>query len=111
MASPEELRRVRSEKLNLLKENGINPYPSSTNRTHKLSDVISNFDTLEKSSETIRVSGRVMSIRGQGAILFIDLFDGYGRFQVVLKKDNSPLHENYDGDGFKLFVDTIDVYI
>lgn len=109
MASPEELRKVRIDKINILKEKGINPYPSTTNQTHTLEQIASNFLALEKDAGAVCVVGRVMSIRGQGAILFVDLFDSTHRFQIVIKKDLSPKHVDYDGDGFELFIDTADI--
>jgi lysyl-tRNA synthetase class 2 len=42
---------------------------------------------LEKGKENKWIAGRIMSIRGQGAIIFITLNDGTGNFQGLLKKD------------------------
>ena len=42
---------------------------------------------LEEKKETKWIAGRIMSIRGQGAIIFITLNDGTGNFQGLLKKD------------------------
>lgn len=101
MASLEELKRVRVEKLNILKEAGMEAYPSSVLRDHSLSYVRNNFNKLEK-EENISLAGRVMVIRGQGAILFIVLQDGSERFQAVLKK--GEIEDNI----FELFVNTVD---
>jgi lysyl-tRNA synthetase class 2 len=94
MASTEELRQVRLEKLEKIKSAGINPYPARVNRTHTISDIVANFDKLSGKGflakpQEVTVVGRVMSLRGQGALAFVDLFDGTGRFQALLKKDNS----------------------
>ena len=102
MASIEELRTARLLKINKLKERGINPYASSVPRTHSIKEVKTNFDKLEKEKEDISIAGRVMIVRGQGAILFIVLQDGDERLQAVLKKDE------LDEKVFNLFVDTID---
>lgn len=48
------------------------------------------------------LAGRIMTIRGQGKILFVDLQDEAGKFQIVLKKD--VLGE----EKIKLFFDNID---
>ncbi len=102
MASIEELKQVRIDKLNKLKASGMNPYPESVLRDYSLEYVKNNFETLEKEAKEISLAGRVMVTRGQGAILFIVLQDGATKFQSVLKKDE--LSE----DVFNLFVDTVD---
>ncbi len=104
MASLEELRTVRLEKIKILQASGMDPYPSSVPRDYSIKEVKSKFDTLvsEKGDEPISVVGRVMVTRGQGAILFIVLQEESERLQVVLKKDE--LSE----DVFNLFTDTVD---
>ncbi len=86
----EDIRNVRLEKLAKIQAKGINPYPAHTDKTHSIGEAISAFETLEKGVEEITLAGRVMSLRGQGAIIFFDLFDGSehgGKFQGILKKD------------------------
>jgi lysyl-tRNA synthetase class 2 len=104
MASIEELRDARIKKINLLKEAGMDSYPVSVFRDYSIKEVKESFDDLIKTSEekNISIAGRVMIVRGQGAILFIVLQDGDERFQSVLKKDS--LEEKV----FNLFVDTVD---
>lgn len=105
MASIEELREARETKLNILKDKGINPYPSKVEKDHTLSEVVSDFEE----GKEVSLAGRVMSIRGQGAILFVDIYDGTEKFQAVFKEDTdiSYWDEGVD-DAFKLFGDTID---
>jgi len=85
--SIDEIRKVRIEKLELLKKKGINPYPAKSRRELSLQEAIENFESLSKGGEAKWVAGRVMSIRGQGAVVFITLFDGTANFQGLLKKD------------------------
>ncbi len=87
MSSIDEIRDARIYKLELLKKKGINPYPAEAKRELSLAEAIENFESLEKSSEIKWIAGRIMSIRGQGAIVFITLFDGTANFQGLLKKD------------------------
>lgn len=87
MASIEELKEVRIKKLELLKEKGINPYPATSLRELSLNEVLAQFEELEKSKDKKWVSGRIMSIRGQGKIIFLTLFDGTENFQVLMKAD------------------------
>ncbi|MFA6300948.1 MAG: lysine--tRNA ligase [Candidatus Paceibacterota bacterium] len=87
MSSIDEIRDTRIEKLKLLKDKGMNPYPSDSKREITLREAVSIFDDLEKNKGEKWVAGRIMSIRGQGAIVFITLNDGTGTFQGLLKKD------------------------
>ena len=87
MSSIDEIRDTRIKKLSLLKARGINPYPAESKRELSLAEAIDNFEKLEKDKESKWISGRIMSIRGQGAIIFITLNDGTGLFQGLLKKD------------------------
>ena len=87
MSSIDEIRDTRIKKLELLKEKGINPYPADSKRELSLADAVNKFEEFEKSSEAKWISGRIMSIRGQGAIVFITLNDGTATFQGLLKKD------------------------
>jgi len=87
MSSLDEIRDVRLKKLELLKKSGLNPYPAESKRELSLSEVISNFENLEKGGESKWVGGRLMSLRGQGAIVFLTLYDGTASFQGLLKKD------------------------
>lgn len=106
MATEKELKEVRIEKRAQLESLGINPYPSKCNKTHDVIDVINSF----KEGEEVTLAGRVMSFRGQGAIMFSDIYDGTGKFQVVLKED---VGISYSGeeveDGFELLKDTVDI--
>lgn len=89
MASLEELRAERIKKLEALQALGVSSYPSASMRTHELKDVLADFASLESSQTVVVVNGRVMTSRGQGAISFIDLYDGSARVQVVIKLPES----------------------
>jgi len=104
MASIEELRIARIKKIELLKEAGMDPYPVSVHCDYTISEIKNKFEQLEKTSaiENIWTIGRVMIVRGQGAILFVVLNSGEERFQAVLKKDE------LDEKLFDLFTATVD---
>lgn len=93
MSSIDEIRDAKIKKLKLLKDKGVNPYKAESKRELSLKETIDSFDALEKSAqlggkkEEKWIAGRIMSIRGQGAIVFITLNDGTGLFQGLLKKD------------------------
>jgi len=103
MSALEEIQAVRLEKIEKLKIFGMDPYPSNVPRDMSLGEVVTSFDELESKDESFSIAGRVMAIRGQGAILFIVLQEGADRFQTVLKKDE--IEKNL----FSLFIDTVDV--
>ena len=87
MSSIDEIREARIKKLELLRSRNINPYPTKSQREISLKEAIEDFNDLEKKKEIKWIAGRIMSIRFQGAIIFITLNDGTGSFQGLLKKD------------------------
>lgn len=89
MASLEELRSERIKKLEALKARGVDPYPVVSSRTHEIREVIKGFSALSKKKKATTIAGRIRAIRGQGAIIFLDLDDGTGVFQALLKKDEA----------------------
>jgi lysyl-tRNA synthetase, class II len=110
MASLEELRKIRLSKLQIIKKMGIDPYPSKVNRTHEINEIVESFEDIFKKDENIRIVGRIISLRGQGRIFFVDLDDGTGRFQAVLKTDDKPKYANNDSiDGIKFFSEVVDI--
>ena len=102
MASVEEIRNNRLEKLRILEEKGLNPYPVTTKRDVTLKDAVGEFDRLSK-EKSVALAGRVMSIRPQGGLIFCTLDDGTGRFQGLVKKDT------VEADVFDLFSQTVDI--
>lgn len=110
MASHEELKAVRLQKKELLISKGITVYPSDSQRTHEIQSIINEFETLSQTKESCVINGRITSKRGQGAILFVDLFDGTNKIQVVFKKDTpiSYLGDTSIEEVFELFKETAD---
>jgi lysyl-tRNA synthetase class 2 len=103
MSVEESLKEVRLNKLNLLKEAGMELYPAKARKDFWLKELSDKFEELQDSQKTTGLVGRIMAIRGQGAILFVVLNDGTATFQAVFKRDE------LDEKLFKLFVDAIDV--
>lgn len=89
MASIEELRTERLRKLQALEEAGVPPYPNFSRRTHELDEVVRMFAELASTEAEVTVAGRVMSSRGQGALIFSDLYDGTAKLQAVIKLPES----------------------
>ena len=99
MGDISELKRVRLEKEQKLKDLGINVHPERYEITHSLKDV----RKLEEGVKNVRVAGRVMSKRKMGKISFMDLRDLEGKIQLVFKRDDLG-EENY-----KLLHATVDI--
>lgn len=96
-------REDRLEKLKKIREKGIDPYPAKTNRTHNISDVLTDFDNLKEQNKEIVIVGRLMAKRGHGGLVFGSLLDGSGRVQLAFSK-NEIGEENH-----KDFLKLIDV--
>lgn len=103
MASIEEIKIERLRKLEQLKAAGRAPYPSKVARDHSLAEVRAQFQKLESTKKPLAIVGRIMAIRGQGAIQFVVLNDGTGVLQVVVKKDILGEAE------MKFFGETVDI--
>src|SRR3989344_5330339 len=101
--SEQDIRAERLKKLELLKDAGMEAYPEDSHRVTSNADALVGFDELEKSARKIHLGGRVMSLRGQGGIMFADLFDGTGRIQLVFQK------ADMDGKMFDLFANAVDI--
>ncbi len=84
----DELIQERLKKLSRLKDAGIDPYPSRTERTHTAAEARKKFKVLASSKKKISLVGRAVGWRDQGNLIFVDLSDETGKFQLVLKKDN-----------------------
>lgn len=75
---------IRREKLNSLRNLGINPYPANLFPvTHTSNQIKENFEDGKK----VIVAGRLMSIRDQGKASFAELQDSEGRVQLYLNRD------------------------
>ena len=92
----EQLRQVRIDKVKKLKELGIDSFPSKSKRTNFAKDIADNFDQLENT--VVTVAGRVMSLRGHGHLVFMDLHDYSGKIQLYIKDDELNPHnkENHN---------------
>jgi len=96
--SSNDMREDRLKKIDILKAAGMESYPAHTSRTISIQDYITGFDTAGEQT----LAGRVLSVRGQGGILFATLFDGTGRIQLVLQK------EDIEEGLFALFTEAVD---
>ena len=76
----------RLEKLDKLRESGINPYPYSYSTSHKSEEILKNEKQLE--GETVTIAGRLMSLRKMGKASFCHIQDEAGRIQIYVRRDD-----------------------
>ena len=88
MAQPiDQLKNIRLQKLKEIKKLKIDPFPARCQRKETISQA------LKMMNKDVSVAGRLMAIRGHGAIQFMDLVDESGKIQLVFKKEKlSILH-------------------
>jgi lysyl-tRNA synthetase class 2 len=75
---------IRRDKLNALRDLGINPYPANLFPvSHSSKQIKEQFEEGKK----VIVAGRLMSVRDQGKACFAELQDSEGRIQLYLNRD------------------------
>ncbi|MGH8969637.1 MAG: lysine--tRNA ligase [Actinomycetes bacterium] len=82
--------RVRRDKLDRLREKGVEPYPVTFRRTTTIADLRTAHADLEpdrRTGERVAVAGRVMLSRTGGKLCFATLRDGTGDLQVMMSLD------------------------
>jgi lysyl-tRNA synthetase class 2 len=84
--TPEEQYQVRVEKVEKMRELGIDPWPTFKPTNATSNDVITEFVD-EKESRIYEVAGRILTMRKHGKAAFITLQDGAGKIQVYLRED------------------------
>ena len=83
-------RELRLQKVASLRAQGIDPYPARFSCTHSAASALSAFAEGEGQAEsvTVRVAGRIMSLRNMGKASFAHIQDGTGRIQLYLRRDH-----------------------
>lgn len=80
---------VRRNKLNEIRELGIDPYPAEEYPvTHDAHFVKENFDVDKPGFENVCMAGRIMSISPKGKATFAKIQDSFGRIQLYIAIDN-----------------------
>ena len=78
--------KVRREKLEALRAEGVDPFLETRFEVTSTSAIIkSQFEAME--GQSVRLAGRLMSKRGMGKVSFCDLQDRDGRIQLYVKFD------------------------
>ena len=103
MATIEELRKIRTQKLEKIKKSGISAYPEKTKRTHKIQEVIDDFNSLAKNKKEVILVGRIKTKREHGGLTFLHFEDGSGIIQGYFKKDKIGERR------YQFFLDNFDI--
>ena len=98
-----ELQQMRLQKLERLREQGIDPFPTRVQREHTAQGILDNFDALEQSGATLTLAGRIILRRVMGGSSFAHISDESGRIQIFLSK------KDVDQDTYRRFVDLTDL--
>ena len=97
----------RKEKLNILREKGINPYPNSYDVTDKAIDIQECADKYIEDAHVVSVAGRIMLFRVMGKSTFLTIKDTTSTIQLYLQKD--MLGDDFYNDVVKRLIDTGDI--
>ncbi|MEN8241684.1 MAG: amino acid--tRNA ligase-related protein, partial [Chloroflexota bacterium] len=86
-----KLEQTRLEKVQRLREQGIDPYPTEAERTHTSVEAIAALEKqeAEEGSEPIQATlvGRIRSMRPMGKLVFTHIEDGFGRIQLFIRQN------------------------
>ena len=83
-----DLIRTRLAKVHDLNRIGINAYPYRYERSHQVSELLSDFDKMAADETVVRIAGRVMLKRKMGKSTFVDIRDASDRIQAYVKLNN-----------------------
>jgi lysyl-tRNA synthetase class 2 len=93
----------RRQKLEKLRQRGIDPYPSSYDRSHTTRQALELLERREKKSQAktkaVSLAGRLTAMRRMGKTSFADLRDSEGKIQLCFYKDH------FDEKALELFQD------
>lgn len=87
-----DLLMVRREKLNTLREKGLDPFGKRFERTNLAQELFDQFgeldnEVLEEKNVSVAIAGRVMTKRGKGKAGFAHIQDLSGQIQIYVRKD------------------------
>ncbi len=80
----------RLNKREKLKNSELNPYPYEFDKNIKNSEVKEKYANIEdgtESEESVKVAGRILTIRNMGKITFLTIKDDTDKLQIFLRKD------------------------
>ena len=90
MEETKALIQQRRDKLNEIRELGVNPYPHQYEPTHTTAAIHRDFAEVQETpdeTKRIRLAGRIMTKRDHGKSSFAHLQDTDGRIQIYVRRD------------------------
>ena len=90
MEPENKLIQQRLEKLNKIKELGINPYPYEFNQKQHADEILAEYSKLKKEEQTknkVSIAGRIVTLRPMGKAAFAHLQDESGKIQFYIRED------------------------
>jgi len=87
--------RLRLEKLQKIRDLGIDPYPVRSSRTHYITELLADKDGWIVSEGEVIITGRLVAMGRQGKIGFGNVEDKTARIQIFVQQ-NSVGEENYE---------------
>ena len=87
MTEYNSLEKIRLQKLDELRAEGIEAFPTRAKRTHLSTDAIAEFESKEKDGIEVKatLAGRIRAMRAMGKISFAHIEDGAGMIQLFLR--------------------------
>ncbi|MGD6903161.1 lysine--tRNA ligase [Bacillus infantis] len=87
-----DLMRVRREKMNSLREKGMDPFGKRFERSHQSQDLIDEYgeqekEAIEEQNISVTLAGRIMTKRGKGKAGFAHIQDLKGQIQIYVRQD------------------------
>ncbi|MBD3861487.1 lysine--tRNA ligase [Bacillus sp. 28A-2] len=84
---------VRRDKMNKMREEGIDPFGERYDRSHQSAQIIAEYDEfskedLEEKAAQVTIAGRMMTKRGKGKAGFAHIQDLEGQIQIYVRKDS-----------------------
>lgn len=84
---------VRREKMNSIRENGMDPFGKRFDRTHNTQMIKEQYEEfskeeLDEKNVSVTIAGRIMTKRGKGKAGFAHVQDLNGQIQIYVRKDS-----------------------
>ena len=96
-------REERIKKIQALKKLGLNPYPSKSNRSHTIKQILSEFKSLAKEKNEVIIAGRLRSLRSHGNLIFAHLQNDQDLMQIAISQ------KEIGAESYQIFTKNIDL--
>lgn len=108
MGREDQIVEERMKKIQEMRKAGINPYAYSFNKKHDSKELQEKYSKLgndERTKDSVKIAGRVMTVRDMGNLIFSHVQDATGKIQIVLQTGET---NDKQLEAFKKYVDSGD---